>query len=443
MRMSVKIEELGKGSVAVFWARYRRPDDAAPEPWRGYVKMTDDGHFLITLLDETDHTDIGNPPKPDMFVASTEKGGAAFLGLSYAGGNSVLIGSGASVLHYRASTVAIGIDPNLVVFDRAYSFTAQFFGIAEWFGLSSIETTVESDNDGLMKSYTISLKAPPDQHVEFSRGSLMRLSADWNVSGREDRRTVNAPVSLSVRPRRPSPVAAVRWPLLRMQELVSLAFDGLVLSAEGRLEIGPQPSSDNAPHVWDRGLMVAPPRAQIAKSGSEIPWFEYSTIGGLAGMARWVKLSQRHRRAVRPLVERFRIGNASAPLALMEVASGIEYWVAANNSTRWASRKCEVRKCRCGKAGILARKVGSPFDSLVGDGHDWAVHFWSTYNALKHAPSARLNDAVLSILAQTGRLLLMSDLLDRVGLTDSPSNEICKNQYRTWQLKKRIAALLI
>jgi hypothetical protein len=107
---------------------------------------------------------------------------------------------------------------------------------------------------------------------------------------------------------------------------------------------------------------------------------------------------------------------------LLEIATAIEYWVALHRrTTQWANNTTK----RGAHALALARHVGKSFADLVGDPAAWGERFWPTYILLKHEPNAEYDAYEVSLLAQTGTILLQSALLNRVAGTSAPARAIC------------------
>ncbi|MBK3583144.1 hypothetical protein JHN49_05225 [Streptomyces sp. MBT57] len=86
----------------------------------------------------------------------------------------------------------------------------------------------------------------------------------------------------------------------------------------------------------------------------------------------------------------------------------MEYWVACHRrSTEWA---------KDGRIPFaIANRVGSSFCDWVQEPEKWDAEFWSTYNALKHEPNYKPDRYAVSVMAQSGALLLAASILNRMG----------------------------
>jgi hypothetical protein len=117
--------------------------------------------------------------------------------------------------------------------------------------------------------------------------------------------------------------------LSNVQDLLSLAYDGYV-SADGGdvvLDTNREGKPNSAPKLWSADLMERRAGIPAPKAMTEVPLFQYETVGGIDGLKRWVRLSQDHGRATGPLVAKYRIGMSAVESQLNDVANAIEYWV--------------------------------------------------------------------------------------------------------------------
>ncbi|MFI6757985.1 HEPN domain-containing protein [Micromonospora sp. NPDC050417] len=444
--MPEKIGAVHEGTIGWFWPGQVKPRSWKKEPERGYLKLADDNRLQLVLLDESDSFKDrhGSSALPRIITGATESGGVLLLDIVGRGSTRSFGGASASVLRYRARSLIVGVDIKEIRSANVHSIATHYFGISSWLGLSAVVENWQNHNgSNRLKSFTITADVQPEQSVMISGGRELVISAHWEVGGPEDRRTVLSPVSIACQSKSPKHLAYLRYPLLRIQDLISLAYDGFVAADDGRAV----PHIDNelllsTPSYWD-SLLMATSNGDAVKD-RDLPYFHCADIGGLAGLARWTSLCYRHLRAVRPIVERYRQGKASPPLRLMEVAAGIEYWVAAHRpSTQWARRMCPRRGHRCGYAWTLATHVGSPFAEWIGDVDTWAQEFWSTYNKLKHEPGYDVDERKCSLLAESALLLLAAALLNRVATNKTPSKRIFQGSaHRTWQLREALQKVL-
>ena len=89
----------------------------------------------------------------------------------------------------------------------------------------------------------------------------------------------------------------------------------------------------------------------------------------------------------------------------------------------------------------LARRVGTPFSDWVGDIEDWDSAFAGTYNAIKHDPVFSPDPYAVHYLAQSGYLLLLSAILNRISGTKDPSRSLFGSR-RTYGLGDSVRGVL-
>lgn len=447
--MNDKIESIQRGTIGWFWTGYKRLPSLKRSPDQGYVRLGNDNRIHLTLLNETDikslAENVTDPEIPRIVLGATEHGGLILLDLRGYRSELRYGGSSASVMHYYGQSIVAGVNLRKIRSNRLKSISAHFFGTSHWFDVRPVDEKLSlHPNSNLIKSYSISVDHDPGQTETISEGREIVIARTWLTTGPADRRTVHAPISISCRSRSPKDLFHLRRPLLYIQDLISLAYGGLVVADGGRAEPDSIEEHSSMPRFWDGLLMSATPNAALAKD-TGFPLFHCSDIGGLSGLRRWIKLYDSHARAVHPVVGHYRTGHVFPPLRLLEVASGIEYWVAIHRrSTKWAHTICS--KCKkgnrlCGYAWTLASHVGQDFGDWVGDPHRWACEFWSTYNRLKHEPSYSIDPYEVSLLAESGSLLLAAALLNRISRSKTPSKLIF-TRGRYWALRGELREML-
>jgi hypothetical protein len=69
----------------------------------------------------------------------------------------------------------------------------------------------------------------------------------------------------------------------------------------------------------------------------------------------------------------------------------------------------------------------SGVSGLTGAVHLWSQAFWDTYNNLKHAPNYEYNPSEVQLLGDTGELLLLGALLNRVAGNKVPMRALCQS----------------
>lgn len=164
----------------------------------------------------------------------------------------------------------------------------------------------------------------------------------------------------------------------------------------------------------------------MAASNAE-PIFHLSHLGGIQGLARWVRLTNKHPRAVASVVAPFRRGQISDEVRLLELAAAIEYWVAAHR------RRGAWTKKGANPAEAMGHHLGSAFSGWVGDVAKWADKLNSSYNSLKHDPSYVSDPLTLRALQESASLALTAEVLNRVAGNKQPAQRIFAD-YRIQQV---------
>lgn len=417
------LQDLMSGTIGLFWTGISTVGQI-DEGVGGHVHRTADGELVIDLVAPRDRFSVEGTTIPHSIAATTTAGGALFLDLKGARYSTTKGPPSVPTRQYRADAVLLGVPIHRLRSDDLVDVTAFFPGISGWAGLSGSEVSYERKEDGRLASWSVELRAAEPQSQPLPNGQKLTLTTHWTVQGPDDDRRISSPVSFTISSTRPAHWTALVRPLLSVQGLVSMAFDGLVLADGGRATAHMEGSDQlhEGLRWWTARLMHRPPGARPPKSMNEIPAFYLNTIGGMPGVRRWIALARAYPRATGPLVGRHRFGTVNVETQLLEIAAAIEYWVALHRrKTKWANSTTK----QGAHPLALARRVGEPFSTFVGDPDAWAGRFWSIYNQLKHVPDLRYDPHEVSLLAQTGAVLLQCALLNRVARSTFPAQAIC------------------
>ena len=416
-------ELLADGSLGFLW---EVEEGTAPsldgEPRRGYVRC-DGGWASVESLEEdvmgswlADH----DGPRLDGIVIVLSAFSGLLLEVQEAGFSRVM-GPRASVRRHRARTVVSKVPFERLRSTRVHALEARFFGISTWAGVSALKETFETDGQGLGKAWSVRLESPPSSTARLAGARSLLVSADWRTDGPADQRVVSTPIGVRCESRTARPVWDLLEPLLRVQDLVSVLHGGFVVASSGTaamdLRRAEEGRPDETPELWNGALMVSDPSAPTPPK-HEYPLTSLSTLGGVAGLARWVKFCGDHRRAIRPAITPYRSGPVATEAALLETSAAIEYWVNANKGRAWASKQ------RGAHAVALARHAGPAFSEWVGNPVRWGEALRAANNSFKHDPKFIEDPQRLSDLAVSARMLLVASALDRAARSHAPSREI-------------------
>ncbi|MEV7041131.1 hypothetical protein [Amycolatopsis sp. NPDC051061] len=406
-------DEIFSGCIGFFWPLNEAGEYLESDPQRGYIQLDGDGFLLVDTLDENPMATMGArvdaTESPYALVCSTKSTSLLLLNISDAGGSMNMGGNRASVRKYRCRSAVFGVPIEDVQGVKINRIEAFFPGIREWSGVEVSEESYERKPDGRLESFSLKVASMPEETMQMSEGKSFMMAAYWSVDGPVDRRSIYCPVSLGCVSDVSDDIWKLLYPLIRVQDLINLAYDRFIVADGGRAVISQNDGSDPSRKLWDRWLMRVPKTARVSKSNNESPYFDLADLGGLEGLSRWFTLFEEHSRAVKPVVDRYRNGDTSAEVSLLEIAAAMEYWKASHArvpGAEWAKEKYPSL--------ATAMLAGSPFFAWVGDAEKWADRFWAVYNLLKHEPKFQPDYGEIRMLANVGRRLLASELLVEV-----------------------------
>ncbi len=399
--------------MGFFWALQDAvsvEDDAAI---RGYVKLGANGLVdLETLIEDPVESfdrfgeDERDDPKA-MYGVTTD--GDVLLFNPRLSHESVVFGLKASVRKFQAYSLARNVDYTNLNSLKVRELEIFFPGVERWVDIKISDEKWEHHDDGRLKAFTLQVSSAPRKSVSLTDGRALGVSAYWSVVGPESRRTVYAPVTVVCRSERPVELWDLLSPILRVQDLISLAYDGFVAADGGVVDFDYAKQPPSRAQFWNHFLMFTQPRVVTPKSLTDRPLFLLENIGGVEALDRWVRMTNDHIRLVKPIVNQLRLGFASPELRLMELAAAMEYWCAANRRKpgyEWTA----VARERTPSIAI-ARHLGEPVAKWIGDGDVWGDLFWRRYNQLKHEPTYIVDEGEIDLLAKVGFRLLVAEVL--------------------------------
>lgn len=406
-------EIIEHGAVGFVWEIQKGGalPDLESDCFRGDLTLTADQDVRVRLLEE----DIEQPlivqrdPVPAALLAMTPNGLVALHGISHRSASLGLMAPRASTRTYRCRTAAAlpgvaGVAAEL----QPRQISAVFAGqrVADWAGQLALDEKLTTTN-GRVTAVDIRLDSPPSKKVDLRAGLELESSAFWDVQAKGVGQVIaigwEATVSGTKRAQEPD---SLLMPLWRTQELLSIAFDGVVPASTGRVRYV---EGEELAEVWDAMLMRHQP--QVAPSERSSPSFTLVDLGGLDAVKRWVKLCTDYPRAVKPVIAKVRYNVTSAETRLLEVVAAIHYWVNAHDA-KWADTTKKTGRIH---EAALASQVGVAFEELVGDIDIWAGELRDYNNGLKHLPSFQADPERLHLLVWSADLLLEAALLHRVG----------------------------
>ncbi|MDV7217904.1 ApeA N-terminal domain 1-containing protein [Streptomyces prunicolor] len=439
--MDKEIEAITSGTVGFFWP-ISESGEINEEPERGFVSKADSGRFEIRTLNEVPDAAISfspNKPRPKAIVSMFPEGSAVFLNISRHSGKSTFGGRRASAFSYTSRMAISGFpveELNRGKLDvRVRELRAHFPGISQWAGLKVSNIQHEKKSDGRLRAAILRLESPEEIVADLGSLSLV-IGGHWEVDNNEDRTSVYSPVSIGVKAKRPRDVSELLKVLLRVQDLVNVAYDTFVHVDGGTAIMGVEAEPARHPRFWTDSLMEGPVNRISSKEKKGIPLFSLADLKGAQGISRWVRLYDEFPSAFDAVAAPYRLGGMTWHGYLRETAIGMERLIAASKRKgrpAWTKEKLVSL--------ALARRVGDPFVGLVVDVDKWAALFWGVYNGGKHQASYDPDPRDIMTLAISGNLLLMAYLLHRCGMSKNSLSDMLQNRV-SYQIRDRIKELV-
>ncbi|WP_156297378.1 HEPN domain-containing protein [Mycobacterium paragordonae] len=426
------------GTLGHFWTDINdvyRFDEAND----GYVRLTDDMVFHIDTLRTRQYlAEFGSniePPlvSPPLVYAITGTAPAVFFdsaGVSRAN----VFGDGASTQNVRMRGVVTGVPLDNIVDGQFVRVEVSIPEVTRWSGLLGMIETFELGRGGRGNRWSARTRDFDPIEVEIRRGHKLVLTTTWSVEGPDDKRIVRSPLEIGSISKKPLPWHEHLRPLMAIQDLINLAYQGFVPAEQANVQFEYQDGLAplRGPEMWNSRLMAVPMGVKKPSSMTEFPMFYLSQLKGAVGLRNWIRLDRKHPRATGPVTKRYRFRTGGAEVRLTEVAMGIEYWTAAHRRTaQW------TRPRRRGEPlpAALGRYVGPSFTEFVGDLDIWSQKFWEAYNSLKHVPNYEYDIYEVATLANSGALLLQGALLNRVALNKQLMKALC-DSHRNYNLRQ-------
>lgn len=411
--MSEQVSEIiDHGAVGFVWeVQQGGKPDLDSDCFRGDLTLTEERNIRVRLLEEdiARSLRVQNDPVPAALLAMTPNGLVALHGIAHRAASLGIGAPRASTRTYRCQTVASLPDvARVAVGLKPRQMSAVFPGrrVAAWAGQLALDEKRTTAN-GRITAVDIRLDGTPSQTIDLGGGLELESSAFWEVRTRGVDEVIAIGWEVTVcGAKRPKEPRALLMPLWRTQELLGIAFDGVVPASAGHARYV---EDEELGELWDTTLMTHEP--QVAPSELKSASFTLADLGGLAAVKRWVTLCTKHPRAVKPVIAKIRYNATSAETRLLEVVAAIQYWVNTHaRQARWANKKSGHSQ-----EDALARRVGAAFEDMVGNIEVWAKELQDHNNKLKHEPTFQPDPERLGLMVWSADLLLEAALLHRVG----------------------------
>ena len=438
--MATGLEEIKQGTLGHFWSSTEAIGtlDSAES---GHVRLRDDGHFWVEFLTTHRAMDRWMRPNDDpsesieTLYAATHAAGSVFFDAISAGGSSIMGATRASIETFRCGGLLAGLNLRDIKSDKFTEMRVTFPGVFRWSGIGGVHGISERDSEDRARSYSVTLRSAQARSTPERKGIVVSLASRWSAIGPIDKKILANPLTVTTTSRRPRSWIDHATPILAVQNLINLGFQGFVAAESGSAVIeslsGKRPRS--SPEMWISDLMHLPKGTKPPKSMTEFPTFSLSDINGVTGVDAWIRLEQAHPRAAGPLAKVYRFGDSLAiETRLIEIAVALEYWITSHRrTTKWAQVK------KGDNPYSLAKHVGPAFNEFVGDITKWSKLFRSAYNELKHNPRFKYGIEELYTLTRSGEILLQCALMNQIARNKRLTRTICES-HRVYGMRDRI-----
>ena len=310
---------------------------------------------------------------------------------------------------YRSRCLVLDPPVSEIADDIVLSVQLRYYGLPGWSG----ERTLNDDpivEDGKVVGWAVELRWAASMTVPLDDGYTLKLSSGHTVSGPYDRRTLTAPLVITVESEERRPVGEHLVRLDAIHALLAVTHRETPLASSGGVRFS-ETQQGYCP-LWERTMISLGPAGDLTH---EFPYLQLDDLGGAEGVARWVRLTLQHRRAVEPVVRHALFPNQTPESRLLSTAAAMEYWVGSNaRSAHWA------RKTGEDLPDALTRAVDTAWTSWIGDSGQWVKRFWKAYLDLKHFRTDTPDPSMVHALEISGRWLLTAALLDHsIGSPDA------------------------
>ncbi|MEH3130041.1 MAG: hypothetical protein PGN27_08795 [Mycolicibacterium neoaurum] len=445
--MGDRIRETMDGTLGHFWAELGDVYDLN-KSHDGHVRLVDNELFHVgTLRTREFRGEFGRNrdrlPRPEAVYGLTSDTRAMFFDIAGVGQSNVM-GERASTQTIRTRGVVVDVPFPLLLDSNFTEVEIWIPEVTQWSGLYGVTERVTQYDDERPKEYTASTVNIDTLEIGIRRGLTLTLDTTWSVDGPDDKRVLSTPLVAGTRSDTPRSWRQHLPALIAVQDLINLAYEGFVPAEHATVEFkrkeDGQPRS--TPRMWNSRLMTVPPGLSKPRM-TQVPLFHLQTIGGVRGVRNWIRLDHSYPRATGPITNRYRYGRTSVEVRLIEVALGLEYWTKVNRGLgrAWAAPRKIRKKIDEPLPMAIGRYVGPAWTEFIGDLYKWSDKFWTTYNSLKHAPNFEYDPHEVGLLGDSGALLLLGALLNRVAGNRIPMKAICQS-HRTHMIGYDIRKLL-
>jgi hypothetical protein len=415
------------------WAAIERGVVGHFTPWTdtdleavpGLLRLNRDQRAEIVLaVDDSFLTDGYLPPDCPAIIGATEVGQVLIMGVRQRNGTR----GGYPTARYRAQSVALDVEVDAVDGDLVVGARLGYDGLQAWSGASNLSDDPVRNEDGTLAGWRVDLTFQDPTSCDLDSGFRLSLAPGWSLDGPRDLRTIAAPMYFRVESETRQEIGKHLQRLDAIQALLAVCGFPSPLASTGNVRLC---DGGDWYDLWEYEMTTRQgPVARI-----DFPYLTLAEISDVHGVANWVGLTLRHRRAVEPIVRHALFQNQTPESRLLATAAAIEYWVSCNaRNAEWA------RKDGRPLPNALARRVGGKWNDWIGRPTPWADRFWDAYLDLKHYRRVERAPAEVHALEVSGRWLLTAALLNDCAGANTPSEMLFGQSL--WQIGKSVRETL-
>lgn len=268
--------------------------------------------------------------------------------------------------------------------------------------------------EGQFVGWRAELRPPAPQAVAVDDVFSLKLSVGRDWAQRPDRLTFRAPLVVAIETSERRSLGEHIQRLDAVHALLSVAHRDPITAVEGAARL--TENSDWLP-MWEKTFVSFSSEDGV----HEFPYLGIEQVGGVDGVAAWIRLVLEHRRAAEPIVRHALFRNQTPEARMLSTAAAIEYWVAVH---RRADANWAVKGNSDPFPWGLVNLVHPSWRTWVGHADQWVDTFWQIYNDLKHAPNQHWDGSLVDAFEVSGRWLLTAALLDTCAGTSNPSERL-------------------
>lgn len=388
------------------------------EEWAiGHLRLIPDQYARLSLISTSVHpANLGQFDDADHgIVGLTEIGFVLLSGSRRTTGSRHLHGETCTV---EVGNLVTGIEYDDIDQEFVVGASLHYLGLPKWMPGSVLTESYSDEHPG---GWDVSLRHQEALTVRLEEGWFLHLQASWTMSGVGDARTYTTPLAVRTESDSREELGQHLVRLDAVNSLLVLAHPQDVRAISGFVRLTSDARSGT---LWDRDFMRAGPELGT----NEFAVFGLEHLGGIEGVAGWVRLCLQHRRVVQPLV-RHRLFEAQSPESrLLATCAAAEYWVSHHSKLRsdWARGRKNYDIFPA-----LVTRVHSNFREWISRPSEWSDLVWRRYSQLKHDPSWEVDPNEVAALELSARWLLTAVLLNSCAESLEPGRQIFDN--RLWQ----------